>query len=551
MSFTKIEEKDYNNKGIRIKNNPLGLPVAEAQRAFDEMALDVIIPKFNELSTQLDEFQIKGIRIYEGQIEVSLDGETWFAPADNKVDKIEGKGLSENDYTNEEKQKVSESYNIKHSHENKAVLDNIENYVITAIEEASFEAGSADMRKSVYDIENRNTDIFSYVDNQTGSLSQEVGEVLERIGEADDISPNTLMGKMNLPDSGLKFAQSNLTENKTLVWQKQIKPLTAGKGSVGCSAVSADGKIYFFLTNSIYAYNPDDCTYSLMLDLTGGQAVQFGAIPSSAVELGDTIFIVCGNNAASGNYADFLYAYSRSSNTLSSTAMTIGANTYATIVNVNGVIYLNRGTQLYKRNSNGTLASVGPANDSLKLQITACVVENKIWYFQNNTNIRLTFNTITNTWETENITALSTLPYAKGQPLYDSEQNIIYTIAATGTLSQLNLTDNTAVTGNIVFAAKNTSAFGLIKEDNTTMHIPYGDESAATNLYIRKVIFTFGSFSNIFCIYLKKGAKVETNGALYTASGHLIADNITPKDDLYYICQENREQQIPFWYSVY
>ena len=47
--FKKIEPADYANKGIRVKPNPLGLPVAEAQRAFDELVIDVSIPQFNIL----------------------------------------------------------------------------------------------------------------------------------------------------------------------------------------------------------------------------------------------------------------------------------------------------------------------------------------------------------------------------------------------------------------------------------------------------------------------------------------------------------------------
>ena len=42
-----------------------------------------------------------------------------------KVDKIEGKGLSTNDYTDEEKEKVNMAYGQKHSHINKNVLDEI------------------------------------------------------------------------------------------------------------------------------------------------------------------------------------------------------------------------------------------------------------------------------------------------------------------------------------------------------------------------------------------------------------------------------------------
>lgn len=56
--FKKIEPADYADKGIRVKPNPLGLPVAEAQRAFDELVLDVTIPQFNILVDVLNNLQI-------------------------------------------------------------------------------------------------------------------------------------------------------------------------------------------------------------------------------------------------------------------------------------------------------------------------------------------------------------------------------------------------------------------------------------------------------------------------------------------------------------
>lgn len=80
MEHTKILESDYANKGIRTKNNPLGLSVSEAQRAFDELCLDVVIPKFNALSKELDGIELRGIRINsDSVIEITLDGESWEA----------------------------------------------------------------------------------------------------------------------------------------------------------------------------------------------------------------------------------------------------------------------------------------------------------------------------------------------------------------------------------------------------------------------------------------------------------------------------------------
>lgn len=124
MSFTKINPADYASKGIRVKNNPLGLPVAAAQRAFDEMTLDVVIPKFNALSGELDNsVQVEGVRLAsDGQIEVKDNG-VWSKPSDAKVDKVSGKGLSSNDFTNQYKQNLDSCYQDKHSHSNKSLLD--------------------------------------------------------------------------------------------------------------------------------------------------------------------------------------------------------------------------------------------------------------------------------------------------------------------------------------------------------------------------------------------------------------------------------------------
>lgn len=46
-----------------------------------------------------------------------------------KVDKEEGKGLSTNDFTDEEKSKLDDAFNDCHTHENKDLLDGIESYV--------------------------------------------------------------------------------------------------------------------------------------------------------------------------------------------------------------------------------------------------------------------------------------------------------------------------------------------------------------------------------------------------------------------------------------
>lgn len=109
MALPKIQPTDYANKGIRVKPNPLGLSVSDAQRAFDELSLDVVIPKVNEIAESQDAvnktFQLKetgkvlsqndftnGYKQQLDQLPTDLNG---------KVDKVKGKGLSECDFTSD------------------------------------------------------------------------------------------------------------------------------------------------------------------------------------------------------------------------------------------------------------------------------------------------------------------------------------------------------------------------------------------------------------------------------------------------------------------
>lgn len=54
MSLPQINASDYATKGIRVQTNPMQLPAADAQRKFDELTLDVVVPKFNLLATAQD-----------------------------------------------------------------------------------------------------------------------------------------------------------------------------------------------------------------------------------------------------------------------------------------------------------------------------------------------------------------------------------------------------------------------------------------------------------------------------------------------------------------
>ena len=52
-----------------------------------------------------------------------IDFSDIYTELDKKVDKVQGMGLSHNDYSDDEKQKVADNTNARHSHNNKAILD--------------------------------------------------------------------------------------------------------------------------------------------------------------------------------------------------------------------------------------------------------------------------------------------------------------------------------------------------------------------------------------------------------------------------------------------
>ena len=56
MSLTKIETSDLTNKGVVGLPRKPGYSYSEMQEKFDELALDVIVPKFNALSGELDKY---------------------------------------------------------------------------------------------------------------------------------------------------------------------------------------------------------------------------------------------------------------------------------------------------------------------------------------------------------------------------------------------------------------------------------------------------------------------------------------------------------------
>lgn len=121
----KIKPEDFAGKGVSAQSNPMELPEDEAKAVFDQLAKDVLTPKFNALVDAL------------ADLDITADADKPISDAtqtalDKKVDKAkktgsetEEKVLSDNNYSDTEKAKVAANTEARHGHENKAILDGI------------------------------------------------------------------------------------------------------------------------------------------------------------------------------------------------------------------------------------------------------------------------------------------------------------------------------------------------------------------------------------------------------------------------------------------
>lgn len=121
----KIKPEDFAGKGVSAQSNPMELPEDEAKAVFDQLAKDVLTPKFNTFVDAL------------ADLDITADADKPISDAtqtalDKKVDKekktgseTEEKVLSDNNYSDAEKAKVTANTEARHGHENKAILDGI------------------------------------------------------------------------------------------------------------------------------------------------------------------------------------------------------------------------------------------------------------------------------------------------------------------------------------------------------------------------------------------------------------------------------------------
>ena len=130
MSFVKIEQADLANKGVVGLPDTPGLQTMEMQEKFDEIALDVIVPKFNELSGELDDAElgekissedITNMRLNSDiAIEVSQDGgTTWRGTASSGHRIMDGSGTI---YSQRSRMQFSNNVTIRDDEPNNATV---------------------------------------------------------------------------------------------------------------------------------------------------------------------------------------------------------------------------------------------------------------------------------------------------------------------------------------------------------------------------------------------------------------------------------------------
>lgn len=121
MSYTKITQADLTGKGVIGLPDTPNLSTTDIQEKFDEIVLDVIVPKFNELSDELDNSgigdaiqsaDITNMRLNADMaIEVSSDeGQTWSGTASSGHRIMDGSGTI---YTQESKLQFSNNVTIQ------------------------------------------------------------------------------------------------------------------------------------------------------------------------------------------------------------------------------------------------------------------------------------------------------------------------------------------------------------------------------------------------------------------------------------------------------
>lgn len=115
-SFTTSDESKLNGIASGAQVNVIeSIKVNGAAQAISAKSVNITVPtKTSQLQNDSEFVTLSDLDDSEAGIITGLE---------NKVDKIEGKGLSTNDFTNDYKSKVDSNTSARHTHSNKAILD--------------------------------------------------------------------------------------------------------------------------------------------------------------------------------------------------------------------------------------------------------------------------------------------------------------------------------------------------------------------------------------------------------------------------------------------
>ena len=390
MAITKIKDSDYSNKGIRVKNNPLGLSVSEAQRAFDELSLDVIIPAVNrmagEIDTTVSELQNKdttnSTAITKNTADISTNksdiSKNKTDISQNKTDITELKervSTTETDISTNKsdisKNKTDISQNktditdikgkvsalqidISQKAEKDNVLskDNTEIFVPTEnynpatkkyVDDLVSTSGGGDMLKAVYDKQNKGLDIYEYIDS---SLTKE--KILNKIDVLDIEHGGTGANTKKEAFANLAFLGNNPISSTDEDTPQKWGELGSGYAKFDTADLMINQPYPYMFVISYYSNE-------------SGSVFQTGSEQKSG-----TVYYRSGNS--SGWHMNWTPLLSTKGGTMS------------------GQMYMNGNGIVFNKDAdwdNGNYFSINAENDSVKLQMRRNKL-NRLFYFNDN-----------------------------------------------------------------------------------------------------------------------------------------------------------------------
>lgn len=345
MTITKINESDYSDKGIRVKNNPLGLSVAEAQRAFDELSIDVIIPAYNRMADEVDSAvealetadntntqqittNTQNIKQNTGDIsnlEVNLQQIS--QKVTQNTNDISGIEDDTAELFTELSNKVSSSDVLVKNNTAKYTPSGDYNPATKKyVDDTISISGGGDMLKTVYDPQNKSQDIFQYANDisvsklktHTDNINNPHSVTAAQVGalaESDFTKANILskIGTMPIANGGTGATSSDGAVTSLGITKKIYNPNLLINGdfqvwqrgteitqSANTNKYTADGWILGFVNDGKTHTVKKDTDGSMYIDPNGGYTKlrQVIEIPDSL--RGKTVFLqVCAKSGKS------------------------------------------------------------------------------------------------------------------------------------------------------------------------------------------------------------------------------------------------------------